>query len=153
MGTVVGFPLVAAFGEDAPQQGRPVLERTLLGAGQFGFGGDEASFTRGFEDGLAVALQVGAQPPQSSHRRIQAGELHFDGVHDAFLFGEGCERERIIRQEIRWYTQLTGCSGKICFGICAKSVLANEIEDPFGQGTLVRRKHMKFRCSKTDTIF
>ena len=45
---------------------------------ELGFSGDEAAFAGGFEDGGAVALQVGLHAPQRSDARIEARELLFD---------------------------------------------------------------------------
>jgi hypothetical protein len=59
---------------------------------QLCFGGDEAAFAGGFEDGGAVAFEVGLHPAQRGHPGLQAGELFFDFGYDAALFGEGWER-------------------------------------------------------------
>ena len=53
---------------------------------QLGFRGDEAAFAGGFEDGGAVAFEVGLHPPQRRHPRLQPGELCLNLRHDAMLF-------------------------------------------------------------------
>ena len=65
---------------------------------QFGFGGDEFAFAGGFEDGGAVAFEVGLHPPQRRHPRLQPRELLLNLRHNAALFGEGWDRNAESRQ-------------------------------------------------------
>jgi hypothetical protein len=50
--------------------------------------GHEPALARGFEDAGPVAFQGSLRPFESSHHRVEPGELGLDFVHDALLFGE-----------------------------------------------------------------
>ena len=77
----------AALGEDAGERASPVSNLLIFGFGEFGFGGDEAAFAGGFEDGGAVAFEVGLHPPQRRHPRLQPRELLLNLRHNPPLFG------------------------------------------------------------------
>ena len=66
----------------------PVSNFAVFGFGEFGFGGDEAAFAGGFEDGGAVAFEVGLHPPQRRHPRLQPRELLLNLRHNPPLFGK-----------------------------------------------------------------
>ena len=57
-------------------------------AGEFGFGGDEFAFAGGFEDGGAVAFEVGLHAPQARDSRLQPRELLLDLRDDLALLVE-----------------------------------------------------------------
>ncbi len=65
-------------------------------AGEFGFGGDELAFAGGFEDGGAVAFEVGLHAPQRRYPRLQSCELLLNLGDDAALLGEGWNRQECI---------------------------------------------------------
>jgi len=65
---------------------------TAFAAGEFGFGGDEATFAGGFEHGRSVALEVGLDAPEGCYCGIQARELFFDFGHYSRLLILRCER-------------------------------------------------------------
>ena len=95
-----GLPVLAALSEDA---GQPVFARfkfrfSISGFGEFGFGGDEAAFAGGFEDGGAVAFEVGLHPPQRRHPRLQPRELLLNLRHNPPLFGESGQIKLHIKQ-------------------------------------------------------
>ena len=62
-------------------------------AGEFGFGGDEAAFDGGFEDGGLVALEVGLDALEVGDGFVEAGELLFDFGDDALLLVDRSEAE------------------------------------------------------------
>ena len=83
------IPFLAPFGEDAFEKlGAGFVGAAFL-AGEFGFGGDEFAFAGGFEDGGAVAFEVGLHPPQARDSRLQPRELLLDLRHDLALFVNG----------------------------------------------------------------
>ncbi len=84
------LPVLAAFGEDAGEEGFAGFKArfALAGLGEFGFGGDEAAFAGGFEDGGAVAFEVGLHPPQRRHPRLQPRELLLNLRHNSPLLGD-----------------------------------------------------------------
>ena len=87
------IPFLAAFGEDAFEKlGAGFVGAAFL-AGEFGFGGDEFAFAGGFEDGGAVAFEVGLHAPQARDSRLQPRELLLDLRDDLALFVERAERE------------------------------------------------------------
>ena len=63
----------------------PASMRALRGGSEFGFGGDEAAFDGGFEDGGLVALEVGLDALEVGDGFVEAGELLFDFGDDAAL--------------------------------------------------------------------
>src|SRR6185312_8337473 len=79
-------PALAAVGEDAGEELFAGFVGAAFGLGEFGFGGDEAAFAGGLEDGGAVALEVGLHAAQCDHAGIEAGELLFDFGDDFRLF-------------------------------------------------------------------
>ena len=85
------LPVLAALGEDAGEKGFAGFKFhfPISGFGEFGFGGDEAAFAGGFEDGGAVAFEVGLHPPQRRHPRLQPRKLLLNLRYDPPLFGEG----------------------------------------------------------------
>ena len=99
---------MAALGEDAGEEGfagfkggsgiLPLFagtkRRDAASTLECGFGGDEAAFAGGFEDGGAVTFEVGLHPPQRRHPRLQPRELLLNLRHNPPLFGEGWEWER-----------------------------------------------------------
>ena len=83
------LPVLTALGEDAGEKLRSIFEfrvRSSALTGEFGFGGDEAAFAGDFEDGGAVAFEVGLHPPQRRHPRLQPRELLLYLRHDSPLF-------------------------------------------------------------------
>ena len=87
------LPVLAALGEDAGEEGCAGFKGCFppSGSGEFGFSGDEAAFAGGFEDGGAVAFEVGLHPPQRRHPRLQPRELLLNLRHNPPLFGERWE--------------------------------------------------------------
>ena len=82
----LSIPFLAAFGEDAFEKlGAGFVGAAFL-AGEFGFGGDEFAFAGGFEDGGAVAFEVGLHAPQARDSRLQPRELLLDLRDDLALF-------------------------------------------------------------------
>ena len=69
---------LASFDEDAFEELRRRFRSAAFLAGEFGFGGDEFAFAGGFEDGGAVAFEVGLHPPQARDSRLQPRELLLD---------------------------------------------------------------------------
>ena len=57
-----------AFRENAVEEDGGGFIGAGFAAGEFGFGGDEAAFAGGFEDGGTVALQVGLHALEGRHR-------------------------------------------------------------------------------------
>jgi hypothetical protein len=80
------FPFGAAFGKDAFEKDGCGFVGAAFAAGEFGFGGDEAAFAGGFEDGGAVAFEVGLDSLEGSYCGIEARELLFDFGHNPRLF-------------------------------------------------------------------
>ncbi len=58
---------------------------TAFAASEVGFGGDEAAFDGGFEDGGLVAFEVGLDALEVGDGFVEAGELFFDFRDDEFL--------------------------------------------------------------------
>ena len=86
------LPVLAAFGEDAFEKlGAGFVGAAFL-AGEFGFGGDEFAFAGGFEDGGAVAFEVGLHPPQARDSRLQPRELLLDLRDDPRCSSSGRNR-------------------------------------------------------------
>ena len=80
------IPFLPAFAEDAFEKlGAGFVGAAFL-AGEFGFGGDEFAFAGGFEDGGAVAFEVGLHAPQARDSRLQPRELLLDLRDDFALF-------------------------------------------------------------------
>ena len=78
-------PFLAAFVEDAFEKlGAGFVAAAFL-AGEFGFGGDEFAFAGGFEDGGAVAFEVGLHAPQARDSGLQPRELLLDLRDDLAL--------------------------------------------------------------------
>ena len=112
------LPVLAALGKDAGEEGLagfkggsgilPLFARTkrrdAASTLEFGFSGDEAAFAGGFEDGGAVAFEVGLHPPQRRHPRLQPRELLLNLRHNPPLFvnrrGNGNEQlpKTLVRQ-------------------------------------------------------
>ena len=69
-------------------------------AGEFGFGGDEAAFDGGFEDGGLLALEVCLDTLEASDGLVETGELLFDFGDDAVLFIEVDKRNFEVKQRI-----------------------------------------------------
>ena len=101
----LSVPFLAAFGEDAFEKlGAGFVGAAFL-AGEFGFGGDELAFAGGFEDGGAVAFEVGLHAPQARDSRLQPRELLLDLRDDLALFVE--RRQRNLRDLLRSDIQAT----------------------------------------------
>ena len=67
-----------ALAEDATKQSFARFEFRFSSSAlsdEFGFRGDKAAFAGGFEDGGAVAFEVGLDPPQRRHSRLLPGAL------------------------------------------------------------------------------
>jgi hypothetical protein len=90
----------AAFGEDAVEEGGGGFVGAAFAAGEFGFGGDEAAFAGGFEDGGAVAFEVGLDALEGCDRCIESRELLINLFNDPHLFYQGCD----------WHESLTNNS-------------------------------------------
>ena len=78
-------PLSPPLIEDALQELGAGFVPAALAAGEFGFGGDEAAFDGGFEDGGLVALEVGLDALEVGDGFVEAGELLFDFGDDLGL--------------------------------------------------------------------
>src|SRR5262249_33804062 len=64
-------PFLTTFSEDAVEKLGAGFVRSAFLAGKFGFGGHEFAFASGFEDGGAVAFEVGLHAPQARDSRLQ----------------------------------------------------------------------------------
>ena len=106
---------MAALGEDAAEEFFAGFEFSVFGFGEFGFGGDEAAFAGGFEDGGAVAFEVGLHPPQRRHPRLQPRELLLNLRHNPPLFGKWGDRN-LETEEHREFETLNGRS-RLCAGV------------------------------------
>ncbi len=85
-------PFFAALFKNALQELFAGFVAAIFFAGEFGFGGNEATFAGGFEHAGAVAFQRGLHPLQRRHSCIQSRELLLNLRHDALLFVERSER-------------------------------------------------------------
>ena len=89
----LSVPFLAAFGEDAFEKlGAGFVGAAFL-AGEFGFGGDEFAFAGGFEDGGAVAFEIGLHASQARDSRLQPRELLLDLRHDLAVVRRAAELE------------------------------------------------------------
>ena len=71
-------PVLATVSKDASEELFAGFVGTTFGLGEFGFGGSEAAFAGGLEDGGAIAFEVGLHATQRGHASVEAGELLFD---------------------------------------------------------------------------
>ncbi len=69
------------------------LVSVAVPTGEFGLGWYETAFAGGFEDGGAVALEIGLRSSQRRYSRLKPRELLFDLRYDLTLFVEGRERK------------------------------------------------------------
>lgn len=58
----------------------------------------QAAYAGGFEDGGAVAFEVGLHPPQRRHPHLQPRELLLNLRHNLPLFGEWWNGQRNCRK-------------------------------------------------------
>ena len=82
-------PLSETISENKREQFLSRLIRAAFLAGEFGFGGDEATFVGGFEDGGAVAFELGLDLPQRRHPCLQPRELLLNPRYDPPLLVSG----------------------------------------------------------------
>lgn len=81
-----GFPAAATFVQNAFQEDAGRFVGSALGAGKFGFRGDQAAFDGRFQDRRPIAFQVSLDPFQQGHRFVQPRKVVFDCRHDSVLF-------------------------------------------------------------------
>jgi hypothetical protein len=73
-------------------EGGSGLVGAAFAAGEFGFGGDEAAFAGGLEDGGAVALVVGLDALEGGDAGVEASELLLDLLDNSDLDSEWGDR-------------------------------------------------------------
>src|ERR1035437_9399191 len=66
------------------------------------FGGDGAAFAGGFEDGGALAFEVGLHPPQRRHPRLQPRELLLNLRHNPPLLRLGSWKKSFEGTNVAW---------------------------------------------------
>jgi hypothetical protein len=83
-----------------PSCKRAGFEGAAFAAGEFGFGGDEAAFYGGFEDGGFVAFEVGLDALEVGDGFVEAGELLFE-------FGDDRSRHQLPIQFLNHLRQFS----------------------------------------------